>query len=72
MHFLSKKKSVINSGLITDFFLVCWMNLGHYQPLGLAADNNDYGENENKANKVDDGGDMNHGSNINSLIFREI
>jgi len=55
LRFLSKKNPLPASGLITDFVLVCWRKLGHYQPFVLAADNNDSGEYENKANKVFNG-----------------
>jgi len=60
-------------GLITDFVLVCWRKLGHYQPFVLAADNNDSGEYENKANKVVNGNHFWHGSNtIELFIYKEL
>jgi hypothetical protein len=69
-HFLSKKNP-LSVGADNGFFSVCWMNLGHYQPFVLAADNNDSGEYENKVNKVDDGCYSIHGSNINKLNFKK-
>jgi len=53
--FLSKKNPLSVLGLITDFVFGMLEKSGHYQPFVLAADNNDSGEYENKANKVFNG-----------------
>jgi hypothetical protein len=51
----SKKNPLPAFGLITDFFLVWMVRLGHYQPVIPAADDEACYEDANKDDNEDDG-----------------
>jgi hypothetical protein len=50
--------------------LAFWVRLGHYQPLVIIADD-DPGDDDNKANKVDNGDPMIHAT-TNPFFYRAV
>jgi hypothetical protein len=69
---LQFKKKPVTAFRAGNGFFAFWLlvRLGHYQPLVIIADDNP-GDDDNKANKVDNGDAMSHARTNFFLTFRQ-